>query len=403
MRVQHHRVLMVLFCLAFGFGLLGVSTPAAAADKKKAWASKKHKKTHHKASKPAAKAAGSAKAAAPAEEADDDEGGDDAEAAAKDEDTKAKPKAASSGKAKNDNRTDEKSDKDESSDDDERQASKRKSDDDDDEGSSTVVHRKAKRPVMEGEPGALIALEVAAGPRAVHRSFDYNDPLSNHLTTVGKPYGYQLKVAPAPFVNLGFYPAAFATRGLAAGLGIVGSYEKIVGTQSPDVTGTNVSTVAQQFEVGLRGRLPLAAHEVGVSATYGQQTFHVNGTDPGPGSNPMMPNSTVPNVDYTFVGLTADARLRFSPFEIGAHIGTREVLDTGSLNKNWFSTVKTQTIDAGVSLAYRLTPMFDVLGGVDLMRYAFNFNPNTNTVVAGGAVDQYISGYLALRVSLSGG
>ena len=49
--------------------------------------------------------------------------------------------------------------------------------------------------------------------------------------------------------------------------------------------------------------------------------------------------------------------------------------------------------------------MFSIVAGVDFLRYAFNFNPvpTTNAVVAGGAVDQYISGYLALRVSISGG
>jgi hypothetical protein len=49
--------------------------------------------------------------------------------------------------------------------------------------------------------------------------------------------------------------------------------------------------------------------------------------------------------------------------------------------------------------------MFTVVGGGELIRYGFDFNPvSTNAAfVAGGAVDQYISGYLALRVSFSGG
>jgi hypothetical protein len=394
MRAAPTRILLVFVCLVFGLGLLVTSSPAGAADKKKAWASKKHKKAHHKASKPAAKAAGSTAGAAAAEEDDEDEGDEAPQgAAAKDDDAKPKPKpkAASNDKAAS---------KDESSDEGEREASKEKGDDDDDDdgGGSTVVRRKAKRPVMEGGGAAPIALELEAGPRLVHRTFDFNDPLSNHVPTAAKPYAYKLGAAPAPFVDLGLYPAAFATRGIAASFGIVASYEKLVGTKTTDAMGASIDTLAQQFEVGLRGRLPLADHEVGVRATYGKQTFHVSQTDPGPGGG------SVPNVDYTFAGFGADARLRFSPIEIGAHVGTRAVLDTGSLNKNWFSTVKTTTIGGGLSVAYRLTPMFDVVGGVDFMRYAFDFNPITmTTLVAGGAVDQYISGFLALRVSLSGG
>jgi hypothetical protein len=405
MRAQHHRVLMVFLCLAFGFGLLGVSTTAAAADKdkKKAWAAKKHKKTHHKASKPAAAAAGSTGAAAPAAEADDDEGDDESDA--KDDnntdDTKTKPKAKAASNDKDDKSEDDSSD--------ERRASKDK--DDDDDGGSTVVRRKAKRPVMEESGGGgPIALELMAGPRLVHRTFDFNDPLSNHLSSAGKPSGYSLGAAPAPFIDLGFYPAAFATHGLASGIGIIASFEKIVGTKSPDASGAIVSTLAQQYEVGLRGRLPLGEHEVGISATYGKQTFHLNGTDPGPGST-AMPSATVPNVDYTFAGFAADARLHFSPIEIGAHLTTRAVLDTGALNKatvnpGWFSTVKTTTIGAGLSVAYRLTPMFDVVGGLDFMRYAFDFNPTNASAgppLAGGAVDQYFSGFLALRVLIAGG
>jgi hypothetical protein len=394
MHVKHHRVLLVSLCLAFGFGLLGVSAPASAADKKKAWASKKHHKTHHKSSKPKPASAGAASTksggAAPAEESDDDEGeetAEDQQKAPKTDDAKAKP-AKSNG------------------DDGEREAS-RDSDDKssggDDDGDSSVVRRKAKRPVMEEGGTAPIAFELVAGPSAVHRSFDFNDPLSDHVSTATKPYGYRLPAGPVPFVNLGLYPAAFATRGLAASFGIVGHYEKLIGTKTE---GGTFSTLGQQYEVGLRGRLPLGENEVGLTASYGKHSFHVTETDPGPGMG-AVPNVdyTVPNVDYTFVGVGADARVRLRPVEIGLHVGTRFVTDTGALGQTWFTSTKANSINGGLSVAYSLTPLFSVVAGGEFLRYGFNFNPviQGNPVVAGGAVDQYISGYLALRVSLSGG
>jgi hypothetical protein len=378
------RWLLILNCLALG--TVGVSARAAAADSSKTWPSKKkkkHHKTHHKASTSTSTKAG----AAPAEEADE-EGGDD-EADDKDEPVKSKP--AKKDKADNDANKSAKSDKD-----DERDASDEKGGGDEG-GEDTVIHRKARHVADESGP-APVAFELSVGPRLVHRSFNFNDPLSDHVAGAPKPYSYVLPAGPAPFVDLGFYPAALGMRGPLANFGIVGSYEKLIATKTQSATS---NTEAQQFEIGVRGRLPLGDHEAGLSASYGKQTFHVTQADLGP-----QDGGTIPNVDYTFIDLNADGRLRFNPLTIGAHLGTRFVTSTGALGKMWYPTVKTTAIEAGLSAAYRLTPLFEIVAGADLMRYAFDFNPvstMTSGFVAGGAVDQYISGYLALRVTFSGG
>jgi hypothetical protein len=379
------RWLLILNCLALG--TVGVSARAVAADSSKTWPSKKkkkHHKTHHKAS---TSTSTSTKAgAAPAEDADEEGGDDEADDTDKDEPVKSKP--AKKEKADQDADKSDKSD-------DEREASDEKSGGDEG-GEDTVIHRKARHVADESGP-APVAFELSVGPRLVHRSFDFNDPLSNHQAGAMKPYSYVLPAGPSPFVDLGFYPAAIGSRGPLANIGVVGSYEKLIATKTQSATS---NTVAQQFEIGLRGRLPLGENEVGLAAQYGQQTFHVSDTDPGPGAG-----GTVPNVDYTFIDLDADGRLRLNPITLGAHLGTRFVTHTGDLGKMWFPTVKTTVIEAGLSAAYRLTPLFEVVAGADLVRYAFNFNPVPPQLafIAGGAVDQYISGYLALRVTFSGG
>jgi hypothetical protein len=381
MHARLTRLLLVVFVL---FGLVvGVSSTAEAASKKK----KHAHKTHHHASKPA-KATGTGGAtkatAAPAEEADEDEG-DEADDDEKQDDAKAKPKAKAA-----------------ASDEGSGEASDEKGDDDD--GDGTVVHRKAKRPVAEeGDGSAPVALELSAGPRAIHRSFDFHDPLSDHNPTALKPYSYVLPAGPAPFVDLGIYPLAFATHGFLANIGLIGRYEKLIGTKTSapgGATALGFATYGQQLEVGARVRLPLGAHEVGVGASYGKHAFHVSANDPGPSAG-----STVPNVDYTFIGVGVDARVRLHPIELGAHVGTRFVSKTGALAEQWFNTTKTTSLAAGVSVGYQITPIFGVVAGADVLRYAFDFNPvdTSSLVVAGGAVDQYISGFLALRVSISGG
>jgi len=375
--MQHLSRVFLVSSLVLGSFVLGTASPASAAKKK--WPGKKHHTTQHSSSKPASGASGSKStgAAKKTDDADDDDsGGEAAEADEKPQETRdtkdtKKPKKT---QATNEGGSD------------------------DEDGESAVVRRKSKRVAMD-DAGAPVAFELQAGARVIHRNFDFHDPLSDYNQSAAKPYAYVLPRAPAPFLDLALYPAAFATRGFASNLGLVAQYERLVGTSTQGPNGT-FDTVAQQLQVGARVRLPVAEHELGVTAAYGKQSFQVSAMDTGPGVG------TVPNVDYTFAKIGADVRLRFAEvIELGAHVGTRLVFDTGSLGKQWFSTVKTSSVEAGVSLAYRLTPMFTVVGGGELLRYGFDFNPvSTNAAfVAGGAVDQYLSGYLALRVSFSGG
>ena len=390
MSISPARWFVALACLALLMSGAPTGDAWAATKKKpaKSWPSKK--KHPQKKHAPAAGAAKGGGAATPAEDAGDDgdesaQGDDEAQdnkkPAGGEDAAKAKPKKVAKG--------DDKSDDDERDD--------RGKSDDDDGGDSTVVRKKARRVAEkdEDEAGAPIAFELMAGPRAVHRSFDFYDPLSDHQA-VPKPFAYQLPAGPAPFVQLGLYPAGFATRGFAANFGLTGSFEKLVATKT-----NGDSTVGQQFDAGLRFRLPLGASEVGLTGAYGQHTFHVTSADPKPGDP-----GAIPNVDYKFARVAADARLRFADvIEVGFRLGTRLVLDTGSLGRTWFPNTKTNSIEAGLSFGYQVTPLIGVVAGADFLRYAFDFNPVplTNAVVAGGAVDQYISGFLALRLSIAGG
>jgi hypothetical protein len=392
-----------LACLAFV--LVGApARDASAASKKKpskSWPSKKHK----------ARPASGASKAAPAKEEEEDgeaaqaggqtggdeEGGDEAEAAPK-------TKAATKSKVKMDK------DEDDASDD--RKGKSASSDEDDQEGEgddekTPVAHKKARRPVAEkGAEGAVVGLELDLGTRGVSRTFDFYQPLSD-FKPVPAPGSYSLGGAPVPFVHLGLYPVAFADRGFLANIGLIGSYEQLIGTTTTiknDMAPAGTPAMSSkssghEFEGGVRVRIPLGDGEIGVSGAYGQHSFHVTSADVAPG-----PGAIVPNVDYTFMRAGLDGRLRLGAISLGAHVGTRFVPKTGPLATLWFNSTKTTSVEAGVSVAYALTPTFSVVGGADFLRYAFDFNPvqKDNPVIAGGAVDQYISGYLALRVSLSG-
>ena len=259
-------------------------------------------------------------------------------------------------------------------------------------------------------PSGLSALELTAGLRAVHRSFSYHDTpdqLFPQRPTLLKAPVYTLPLGPAVFIDAAIYPLAFGSRGAGALFGIAAGYEVNFATKS--VYGTperTLTTRASQFYAGLKARLPLAAHEVGLLAAYGQQTFNLIGDEA---------NAQVPDVSYKFIRLGAEGRLRFDSLSLGLHVGTRLVTDTGGLERDWFpGHTQTQSLEAGLSAGFTVASGLDLVCGVDLVRYAFNFNPNPpptadglvgnpyTQVIAGGAVDQYISGSLGLRYSLPG-
>ncbi|HEY5373872.1 MAG TPA: hypothetical protein VIK01_09290, partial [Polyangiaceae bacterium] len=255
-------------------------------------------------------------------------------------------------------------------------------------------------------------LELEAGLRAVHRSFTYHDTPAQLFPTRGypAPQTYKLPLGPAVFINGTIYPGAFATKGAGGDFGITGGYELNFGTKSvyntavagdPTKTQQNtLTTKANQYFVGVKARVPFSTHELGFVVAYGQQVFNLLGDENAP---------TVPDLWYKFVKGSLEGRFRFAEVSIGAHVGTRLVSNTGGLERDWFpGHVKTQSLEAGVSAGYTVAPGLDLLVGVDLIRYAFNFNPISNTanpntqVIAGGATDQYVSAFLGARYSLPG-
>jgi hypothetical protein len=265
---------------------------------------------------------------------------------------------------------------------------------------------KAEKPTAasaDAEPEGPSPIDVTAGLRAVHRSFTYHDTPAQLYPANGypSPLTYLLPLGPSAFIDGTVYPVAFASSGPAGNIGITGGYEIGFATRSvytgPSGTPQTLTTRSSQYEIGLRGRIPVSVHEFGLVAAFGQQVFNLLGDEAQP---------LVPDVSYKFIRLAADARLRFDELTFGFHLGTRLVSNTGGLQADWFPNTKTQSIEAGLLAGYTLTKHLDLVGGVDLLRYAFDFNPIPNgadpntKAIAGGAVDQYVSGYLALRYAM---
>ncbi|HXK16497.1 MAG TPA: hypothetical protein VNG33_01735 [Polyangiaceae bacterium] len=276
------------------------------------------------------------------------------------------------------------------------------------------------KPADSGSGGGqgLSPLDLTAGLRPMNRTFTFHQTIADVKPMAGylQLLKYELPLGPALFIDLNWFPASHFMTGPAEWIGLTGGFEKGFAITSVFQEGTpqakTLKTNEQAFYVGPRFRLPIGAHMLGLTGTFGQHSFILEGDEAGP---------LVPDVKYTYVKAGLDGLFRFGDFLVGARVGKRFVMKTGSLQTVWFPHVKTQSLEAGITVGYRLVSMLDLVAGFDWLRYGFDFNPNpvrcgpnspvhcavptqdTTSYVAGGAVDQYMSGFIGFRFHMPGG
>lgn len=254
-----------------------------------------------------------------------------------------------------------------------------------------------------GDAKGLSPLDITAGLRPMHRTFEFHDTPYPMLR-------YELPLGPLLFIDANWFPGSHFTEGPGEWIGITAGFEKGFATQSVYNEGkpseVTLKTDQQQFYVGGRFRLPIGEHMLGATGTYGQHKFFLAGDD-GQCKDPPSTNACpkIPDVNYSYVKIGLDGMFHFGDFMAGARIGKRIVLNPGTIKGTWFPNVKTQSLEAGVTVGYRMARMLDLVGGFDWLRYGFDFNPvdpARRAYVAGGAVDEYLSGYIAFRFHLPG-
>jgi hypothetical protein len=145
--------------------------------------------------------------------------------------------------------------------------------------------------------------------------------------------------------------------------------------------------------LGLRVRALVGSLEVGASAAYGVQKFFLRGDEALP---------LVPDVKYGYLRFGVDGRVEFGNLSVGAKLGMRRVSSFGELESLWFPGAKGAAFDMGLFGGYGLSEKLGIALGVDYVRYGFDFNaiPPTNPTVAGGAIDQYLIGWMGIRFVL---
>jgi hypothetical protein len=244
-------------------------------------------------------------------------------------------------------------------------------------------------PQPRREARSLTALKLTLGGGATSRHFDYTDDLFGALRN------YELDSTPMVFLRADWYPLAHDSRGDLAHFGVTGGYDHLFPPTSLTRDGRRFDTQSNALFAGLRARVPIEDHELGFIGGYGRQRFEVKGDEAAP---------LVPDVAYEYLRIAAEAELRVSEFLFGIELGKRFVLATGELEtKPWFPHVSPDAVDLRGYVGHAIVSELDLMVGVQLTRYFFSMNPQPDDLrVAGGAVDQYLSGWAAIAWRLPG-
>ena len=247
-----------------------------------------------------------------------------------------------------------------------------------------------------GAGGGPIALKIGVGGRALFRQLRWTDDM-------GALAPYTLSPGPEASVWLEAYPAAFATEGFAANIGIFGRFDYGFGASSrtPTQPPQTLTTKYQDFLAGLKIRIPLGMVLPYVAGAYGMQKFALE---------PIDPAGSRPNFNYAFAHLGAGALFQVTPeFDIDVGAGFLYVMNPGSAageikSPALYPRAAANGIDVSLSLGYRVISMIGVRLGVDFRQFgiATGWRTGDAAIRAGGAVDRNISVWGGVEVVFDG-
>ena len=246
-----------------------------------------------------------------------------------------------------------------------------------------------------GESGGFRApaLELVLGAGALFRNLSWNQ---NNTTTIAP---YSLAPGPEAHLSLEVYPAAFATAGFVANVGIFGGFGYGFGVSSKAPDGTKLTTKFQDFLAGLKVRIPFGTFVPYVSVAYGGQGFRLDG----------QATIGVPATNYKFVRPGLGTRINISPtIDLDVGGGFLIVTDPGSASGEiasaaLFPKAKANGIDAGLSVGFRVANLIALRAGADFRQYGLSLNvPAGSALLVGGATDRYIVGWGGVEIVLDG-
>jgi hypothetical protein len=236
------------------------------------------------------------------------------------------------------------------------------------------------------------AFDVALGTIVGTRNFGYNDSLPGLRT-------YNLGLSPSLALHAHWYPIAHISSGFAANIGLDVAADLLVGVSSKDKAGQSFSTSSHGLNIGLRGRIPLGALELGVLFGFNQRAFQL--------SNTGAFDPDVPDVVYNSLRFGVDGRYQLihlvaltARFSYLAGLGLGEISE-----RAWFPHASGNGIEAEIGVQIFPTKLLGFELAMGLQRYFLSLNPEVSdpgvqgtSRVAGGALDNYYSGRIGVII-----
>ena len=283
----------------------------------------------------------------------------------------------------------------------------------DDEGDASSSSTSSEPP-SEGAEHGLRPLELTAGVRGYNRNFTYtsgSQGLSAYPVTFALGFLVEARVFPGAFFGDGTLTNIGFEGRLEYGIPTPTNYAQAATTTTPARL-TKLTTQVYEYQFGIRGRIPLGKSELGIFGLYGDQSFSVLGdeTPPRAGVSPASspPYAVVPDVHYHYLRIGLDARFYISKLMVGGHVAPRFLTAMKELDKAkvWFPGATGSGLDIGMLLGWQILPWLQGVGGIDMVRYGFDFNNSpavpARGIVAGGATDTFVSGWLGAMGTFGG-
>ena len=192
-------------------------------------------------------------------------------------------------------------------------------------------------------------------------------------------------------------------QGPGANIGIVGQFEQLLGTASTLTaddqfpSGATFPTSMHELSGGLRYRVPVAPWQIGIEVTGGEHAFWFTS-----GGGADRNQLSIPNTIYRFARAGLDARFAVTPdFSLSVGAGYRYVINHAGPISDDFPHLTVAGVDADVGAAYAITRSIEVRLQGGVRRYFYDMHSvRGDQQIAGGAVDQYLSGAAMLAVTL---
>jgi hypothetical protein len=224
----------------------------------------------------------------------------------------------------------------------------------------------------------------------LHRTLEYSDDIYRRLrapTTNGWVFRIETNLFP------------FA-KPLKERFSLIGSYEgSLAGTVRDERAGRDFAVTFSELQGGARLRFPIGQHEIGTQATILRTAA---------GLDAPASVSGVPEISYVALRPAADLTMNFGPVSLRGAIGYQRTLGGfGEMSgAEWFPHMDGYGFDGQLGLDYRVSSAVTLQALGSVRRFVLDMNSRPDDAiggkaeVAGGAVDQYLSGYFGVMFAL---